>query len=290
MSWAFAPERGPRANVRRVAFRQVEKALESLARPGPPHAHEPRRCVKRLRALVRLCRHALPDQQREGLDRELRIVGRALGGLRDAEALPQTLAGLALPAATLAPLQQQAHAALDAVRDAAQPSLLVAISVLHGVDDRLRDLALEGGWTALLRGLGHAFGRGRRARVGLDVAVDSDAFHRLRKRVKDVHCQARLFAAGGGAITALIDATGELGDRLGEERDLALLEARLASGWGGLAGDDRRDVVAAVAARRLLLRAEALALAEHVFAERRRDIVGRVRAHWRDARRQTAPA
>ncbi|MBA3845181.1 MAG: CHAD domain-containing protein, partial [Planctomycetes bacterium] len=230
--------------MRRVALKQIERALEMIARDGAPDAHEPRKCVKRLRALVRLCRVGLPTAQREALDRDLRTVGRALGRLRDAEAMPQTLAELRHPAKPLATLRQVAQAELDQARNDAQPSLIAAVAGLQAVTGRLGESLPAGGWKALVEGLADNYRRGRRLHAALDADADSDAFHGLRKRVKNLNYQARLFIEGGADIAALVHATSALGERLGEEHDLAVLGERLNAGWGGLTGEDRCSVLA----------------------------------------------
>ncbi len=271
-----------------MARKQIARALASIAQGGTPQAHGPRKCVKRLRALVRLGRAGRSKAQ--ALDRDLRAIGRALGPLRDAEVMLQTLTELARPSQPLATLGLVARAELDQVRTDAQPALVAAVAGLHALAGPMREALPEGGWKTLMQGLADSYRRGRRLYAGLDATADSDAFHTLRKRVKDLNYQARLFSEGGADIAALVDATSTLGDRLGDEHDLAVLTQRLHRGWGGLTADDERCVLAEIAARRSLLRAQALAIADQVFSELPEDIVARVRADWRTARRQTARA
>jgi CHAD domain-containing protein len=71
-----------------------------------------------------------------------------------------------------------------------------------------------------------------------------------------------------------------LGDRLGEDRDLALLRDALAK-ESFLLPDELALLQAAIAARRALLRTKALPLARRLFAERPRRFTARLGAYWK---------
>lgn len=283
MNWVLDPGRSARGEVRRACQKQFARALAAIADGNGPQAHEPRKSIKRVRALVRLCRYAVPDAERRALNDRCRAIGRILGPLRDAEAMPEIVAGLARPVRPLAALRTRARSELVQKRVEARPQMVAAVAGLRALFEQDRPLAQAGGWSPLRRGLAKTYARGQSTFRGLDIAADSEAFHALRKRVKDLHYQARLFAPADAGIAAVTDVTSQLGERLGDEHDLAVLVQRLNAGWGGLPADDRRAVLSAVAERRALLRRQAMIIADHLFSERPAAFARRVFAHWRAA-------
>lgn len=72
-------------------LRELEKLLQDPA-PGPDEIHAIRLACKRLRAWIRLIRHAGNNRKWLAPDRELRAIARHFGGRRDAQVMADTLA------------------------------------------------------------------------------------------------------------------------------------------------------------------------------------------------------
>src|SRR5215470_6876583 len=82
--------------VSRVGLEQIGIAEARLARRDDAAAavHDTRRCLKRLRALLRLVRPALPDSTYKREANRLAGIGRLLAGTRDQDVMRQTLESL----------------------------------------------------------------------------------------------------------------------------------------------------------------------------------------------------
>ena len=142
-----------------------------------------------------------------------------------------------------------------------RPRLLADIGAVH--------------WSVLEAGLEDSYAGGRtamRAAFGVD-DPDDEAFHAWRKRAKDLWYQSQLLQ---GASPELIGAQetllAQLGDQLGEDHDLAVLQA---------AASASPALQARIAARHAELRAAALATGRRVYAEKPRAFLRRMRAYWR---------
>src|SRR5580704_9515394 len=69
-------------------------ASHSLPTDPAELVHETRKAIKRMRALARLLRHELGEQEFERVSSSLRTAGQRLAGPRDAEVRVTTLRGL----------------------------------------------------------------------------------------------------------------------------------------------------------------------------------------------------
>jgi hypothetical protein len=77
-----------------------------------------------------------------------------------------------------------------------------------------------------------------------------------------------------------------LSDRLGEDHDLAVLRERVSRSNGQVPRSAVRSVARQIGEARRELRQRALALAERVYAEKPRDLAGRLETRWRSWRRK----
>src|SRR5438874_2508898 len=80
--------------VRRLAAARLEQALEQLGASRSDAAHQVRKAIKQVRALLRLVRSELGEARFEREDHKLRELARPLSRVRDAEALVESVAVL----------------------------------------------------------------------------------------------------------------------------------------------------------------------------------------------------
>ena len=75
---------------------QIDQAVALLSDPKDPHrsVHESRKCLKRVRALLRLARPALQPETFRSENRRFRDIARALSAARDSQAMLESLAKL----------------------------------------------------------------------------------------------------------------------------------------------------------------------------------------------------
>lgn len=132
----------------------------------------------------------------------------------------------------------------------------------------------------LAAGLKDSYGGGRRAlRASLAAAdADDETFHAWRKRAKDLWYQCQLLQGACppllGALEGMLD---ELGERLGDDHDLAVLQA---------AAPASAELDQRIAAQHHALREAAWRLGRQIYAERPRAFVRRVQAYWQAWRRE----
>jgi CHAD domain-containing protein len=278
------------AAMRGALLRDVAAASEHVATHralGPEQVHETRKRIKRCRAVLRLLRPALDEDAFEACDRALRTAGKALARARDAavalrlEAEFGSRAGgrrmapsrglrLAGPMAS-APDVARAHRSLQSAAGS------IALAKLH-----------RRGWSALGAGVRKVH-RGGRRRVPIKGQTASGAaLHDWRRHVKRYwHVLEVLSALNPDRLEPVIGMARKLSDVLGEEHDLAMLDARLRA-----RRDPPDDVLRLVAERRAKLTRRAVTLGTRLYSEPARVIERDLRRDWERCRSRatTIPA
>jgi len=267
------------AELRRVAADQLGSAVAGLeaagARGRAAAVHGARKSVKKTRALLRLARPGLPgDVYRDEQD-ALRAAGRLLSGARDADVLGATVDALAERFAGRLPVPQfnglRRAVVTQARADGAEDRSAEAIAALRAIAARLAALPLDDVDAAALRkGAVRVQRAGAKRCTAARKAGGGDPLHELRKRAKDRWYHERLLRDGWPAIgKAYAGEADRLGELLGDEHDLAVLDERLARRGGELRTRADLDVVRAlIAERRAELAAEALALGRRLYGEK----------------------
>ncbi|MFH1569976.1 MAG: SMP-30/gluconolactonase/LRE family protein [Gemmatimonadota bacterium] len=284
--------------LRRIAAEQIEKALQSLeGRSGEDRetaVHSARKCMKRLRAVLRLVRDDLGREAYQLENGRYRDAAARLGGLRDATVMLETLAGLEawlgpvppLPAA--GPLRAWLEQARQQEYEGAGSMEAAAAEVCKDLRQALGRLEAwplrRRGWDGLAGGLRRTYARGRTECADAFWQPGDEVFHDWRKRAKYLwyHCQiiAPVWAA---PMAVLVEELDGLGDGLGKDHDLAVLAAAVRSGAGARAGlddDTQLDFQRAVARWRAELQGRCQVLAQRVYAEAPRAFVRRLRRYW----------
>jgi CHAD domain-containing protein len=286
--------------LRRITLGQLEIAIELLGgESGDGRAldkeaiHDTRKALKRLRALVRLLRTELGEQQYKREHAILRDAARRLAGARDAEVMVGTLdALLRRHPRELGRRRQllELRKRLVAERTAAERATLgdramrgEVLRELSGLRERARQWALpeRPGIALVERDLRRIYRDGReRKRLlarGKSGSSGARAMHAWRKRVKDLRYAAEIL--GQRRLAHRADKLAEL---LGEEHDLAVLASLLpAPGRAPFKGKRgrraRKVLLARIARRRRRLRKRALREGERLYGRRPKKFVRRIR-------------
>lgn len=298
--------------LQRVMLGQLDAAIELLedyhgaaARAeGTEHTgHETRKTLKRLRALLALLRDELGGKRYARENAALRDCARRLAGARDAEVMVGTLEGLIErhpERLAHSPAVRALRAHLLAERDAAtasgigDPHLRAAVAgELRAVRARVERWELRPrGFKLLAPGLERLYRQGRRGLRTARRGGSVEALHTWRKRVKDLRYVAETLdrggksgtggAGAGGAsqqIRRVARRTDRLGEVLGEEHDLALLEGGVRERSRHFAGErrTRKRLLKLIARRRRALRKRALREGERLYRRPPRRFVRRMK-------------
>ncbi len=299
MSYRFKVKEPLADGVRRVALDQIEIADKELRgnADGAAAIHNARRCLKRLRALLRLIRPGLTDGMYKREAARLAETGRLLAGERDRHVMRQTLRKLegsygALPEemqAQFEALLAQPHVKGDAPPDQARRK---AMSKLAGARKFFAGHAIENvGISDVFDGVERVYRKARRMhRQCMREASDED-FHTWRKSVQQHWRHMQLLSrAWPEALGARAFEAKRLSQLLGEDHDLHVLASFARAHADALPPAGLTALKTHARESQEHLRAMARLYGERLFAERADDLIERLGSYWSAARRLSETA
>jgi CHAD domain-containing protein len=292
--------------VRRIATELIDDAIARVeAAQGDRHdaVHEVRKDCKRLRGLLRLIRPRAPKLYKAE-NAFFRDAAASLSGIRDAEAALESYDALLdafgdeVDRQGLAPVRaaltrHKQHLA----EEVADLDDRLATFGAHMREARLRvaDWELPGddpdragsGFSLLGPGLAKTYGRGRDAMAAAYDDPSVESFHEWRKRAKYLRYHLRLLRpAWPRLLRRTRSEVKTLGDLLGDDHDLAVLETVLETALGD-ADKGRMGVLKALMRQRSAqLRDQAYWLGRRVYAEKPKPFRKRIGRYWATARDQ----
>ena len=311
-----------------VAIEQLARTGER--EPAEKAVHETRKALKRLRALIRLLEDELGEHVYARESAAVREIAQQLSDARDAEVMlntldaliarhPRRLRGGSVKKLRKRLLAEHARTQRRTLADpAARARMLAELSALRARVElwQLRDRdglrLIDGELTRLYRQ-----GRKRYRRLARGKGGGVRAMHEWRKRVKDLRYTAEMLQRRGlkesarmrphakkrkrahaiarredQRLQAIAQRADELGELLGEEHDLAVLDERVRAGrrregdraWR-LPRRTRKTLLALIATRRRKLRRRAMRDGERLYSAKPTKFMRRVRkAHASGAR------
>ncbi|MGH8528344.1 MAG: CHAD domain-containing protein [Nevskiales bacterium] len=240
MNYALQAGQTLSENLRRIAGEQITLAHAALrAYPQDPEGvHEARKCLKRLRALLRLAREPLGESYAQK-NVALRDLAHGLAGLRDLESLLELLPVLrksapkVLTRAGLARLREALHSSV-LPPEKMQEQVEQTSTALQAAAERIAAWpTLPDDAETLVAGAARTYRSARRRMRDAFTEPSPDSFHEWRKQVKHHGYQLRvlqpLWPKFIGAQEKLMD---ELAEALGEEHDAGLLHQKLTGELG----------------------------------------------------------
>lgn len=249
-------------------------AVDALTHDKGEGVHDARKCIKRVRALLRLSRPWLEETTslREG--RKLRDAGRLLGSLRDREVLRETLERVADKLHFSGEIDFGKAVKLKGTEKAD------AIALLRRVDPRSWQGKGKGA-KRLEEGVEKIHRDARKRFRTIERNRSDEALHDCRKRVKDLlYCLETLRPADPVRFDGWIGPLDKLADCLGDDHDLVVLEEHLEIGPDG----EGQAIAGRIAVRRAVLQAKALRSGRAIFGKKPGDFAGKVRKSWEDWR------
>jgi len=147
-------------------------------------------------------------------------------------------------------------------------------------------------WAIVRAGATRGYARGRKRWKAARASGDAETLHEWRKRVKDLWYHHRLLRElWPGVMKAYAGEADRLGELLGDDHDLAVLDAFLEAHDGNL--DTRADLVSVrglIQGRRAELQDEARALGRRLYADSPKAFDRRLEACLRAALDRRPPA
>jgi CHAD domain-containing protein len=287
-------QEGLSEGFRRIFAEGFAAALQAVDAPRPSQrgaaVHESRKRLKELRAALRLVRPALGQALFDQENAALRDLGRPLSDVRDAQVMLDALAKLkdhfneelssdAFAAVRRALAKRRQKIVRQTVDEAG--ALANSAQALGAAQRRAADWPLgQLSWGIVVDGLGQIYRQGRSAMAAAH-AGDDNALHEWRKRVKDLRYQLTILQPLWPAVLcAMADAAHTLGDRLGDDHDLAVLNGLLSGELHDAAPKhDRQALAALIARRRQTLQKHARQFGQRLFAEKPKEFARRIMAY-----------
>jgi len=279
---------------RRIAREQIERAQCQLKGKGDPvvAVHETRKCLKRLRALLRLVRPALGEPAFHAENAQLREIGRGLSGTRDRHVLLETVTKLDASASTARKgLVQAMREVLHFTNGGEAPSVdAAAVRQAQGrlaeAKKRLARLRVSGhGFDVVGPGLEASYRKARRAFHAAYVEQTDEAFHEWRKGTQQHWRHMLLLSrAWPECLDGRVNDARGLSQLLGDDHDLTLLIAFVHSDPAAPIGSERAAAIEKLARRRQQeLRTIAHPTGLRLFSEGAKSLRRRMAAYWEAA-------
>lgn len=258
--------------LRQFALKQIDQGLTYLnAAPDRQDEaiHETRRCLKRLRALLRLLRPQLAEMIFDRDNLYLRNIGRQLSALRDAAVVEETLAALKKEHPTQLSRNDwrelKQHLIVRSRPSPAQTAkrMTAVAANLRTMRARLEKWTLDFADPAVLQqGIHKAFRRGQRLMEQALKEPTAEAFHEWRKQVNHLRHQLQILQTLKlGKVKTILPQCKSLAEVLGRKNDLAVLLHHLPS-------KHRQALETLIQASDAALAAEAIELGQQLYARK----------------------
>ena len=277
--------------MKRVYRERVRAALGRLRKcPRSAAVHGVRKEIKKLRALFRLVRENIGRRVYRKHAKALRAVAGSLTAPRDARVRLKAFEKLAgrrsrrfvgVEKALRKNWRQETRRFLD------DDFVALTNRILRKTNRRIGDLKIKSvGWAAIEPGLRRSYQRGRDAFEFIRREPMGTNFHEWRKHVKDLWYYFRLLRPAWSAeMRAMTDDLELLGEQLGDDHDLVLLQQFAAEHCAGLAGEVEA-LNRLIESRQKQLRAAALKLGLRLYAITPTVICRRLENEWNLWRRE----
>lgn len=301
MTYRFNLQEPIAKGVSRSGLEQIDIAEARLAsRDDVPTAiHDARRCLKRLRALLRLIRPALRESAYRRETRRIAAIGRLLAGARDYHVMHQTLTKLesrfgVLPNGVSARLNKLMvnGAGPKSRRQSAQERRLA----LDGLDQartfftraERKEIAFE----HVAEGLERAYRKARNAFREAYRRPSDEAFHGWRKTMQQHWRHMQLLSRSWPEVLgARASEAKELSRLLGDDHDFAVLLAfALDRGAAVLSARDRAMLTRVCRSCQSNLRTSAKLHGDRLLAEAPKELSERLTIYWSTAQHRLALA
>jgi CHAD domain-containing protein len=254
--------------------------------------HEVRKEIKRMRAIFRLTRGSLSPKEYRKTAKLMRLAAKPLADSRDARVTRRAFESLVGHKARQFPNLQSALKTfcLHASRSFKDQDFgALTRFILKKASGRLDDLQPnQAGWVEIKACLKKSYARGRDAGELARRKPEPDHFHEWRKQVKNLWYQLDFLCPDWPPKTkAALQGLEELGEQLGDEHDLMLLE-NFAKEQAALSRETAALQVL-IDAQRSRFGERCRQLGERLYASRPELFCGQLEQDWTAWRKRQAP-
>lgn len=288
MNFNIRKRESPAEGIRRINLELRARVIGLINEPSADvdtSVHEIRKCIKKLRAVLRLGQPAMKAAVFRRTDRALRNFAREISGARDSAVMVKTFDCLTdhyrpfLDTGELTPVRQ-------ALQDRHVQAMAAIQERLHGDELEASFIRLELRLdkvdkaritnAILAAAVRDVYRRGRKLHQLLNQNPDTEFSHGLRRQAKYLWYQLRilvnLLPETEEALTRDLD---DLGELLGDDNDMAVLIEHLGSKPGICCNRVQAELLCSLAeTRRISLLSGALRLSERIYARKPAEFVG----------------
>jgi CHAD domain-containing protein len=305
MTFRFKRKEDFETGFRRIADEQIERALtEWKNKERAVAVHETRKCIKRLRALLRLVRPSLTPRDFRAENAFLRDIGRGMSVSRDRQVMMETILLLKSEAGPddIEALDVMQRRILEDRSEAAGSNELDARKTAKTIAEAGRRLArLEiqrSGFDIVAPGFEMTYRKGRAAMADAVSARSEqpsdradEVSHEWRKYVQAHWRQLSLLsAAWPGFFQARIAFARQISEGLGKDHDLAILQNRASNLAADELGAERFAAVCGlIEALQARLRRQSFYDGKLLYADGPAGLSRRVRRYWEIASAPSSP-
>jgi len=300
MTFRFRIGRPIDKETRRIALSQIDRAHDALSRGADLGAaiHDCRKCLKRVRALLRIVRPGLSAPQFRSADARVRDIARGLSASRDRAVARATLVAIETragvePGSFCAAIGLFDGVATDGPDMVDGDAAKTAAAELLDVRDDFAELGRASLTRAtVLDGFEQGFVAARRHLALAYAAHEEEPMHEWRKRVqrhwRHLQLVERVWPEEIGARIAQAEAISVL---IGEHQDLSVLKGLVESGDSGRRlRRIARDVIGHCEVRQGEIRRLARPHGERLFADGASALARRIDIYWTAAEHERAEA
>lgn len=298
MAYRFQRSESFKAGVRRILKEQVAKAHGQLssAKDRIVVVHEARKCIKRIRALLRLVQPSLDRQVYKTENVRYRDIGRLLSASRDRTVMLETVSKLSgspdavfeFALAKVRKVLAETNNETGTFEDHA--ALIEAVRQLETAQASLGSVSPNfSGFEVIRFGLEKSYRRGQRELACLDHDSGDEPFHHWRKLVQ-IHWRhfAVLSEAWPDYFKSRVNLARKISQQVGEHNDLAVLSSFIDRADRNVVSDIDSSVLQnVIVARKEGLRRQARASGKLLFAEDAAALSEIVSRYWMIAREKS---
>jgi CHAD domain-containing protein len=282
--------------IRRITRKQLQDAQEQVARKShgsrDEAVHEARKCLKKVRAILRLIRPAIGERHYRRENTLFRDGARPLTEVRDAKILVETVDKITKRFADRARSQSFAvvrkqlmkHQREVRKRVLEEENAFATVeTVIREALERLDDWStVPDRWSEIGKGVEQVYQQARQAFADAETNPSMKKLHEWRKSVKYLRYQLEILRVLWPAMMEpFVSQADHLGELLGDDHDLAVLRQMLTHDperFGSPQALER--LVALIDRRRQELEEEANFLGYRFFQDSPKDFAQHLKGYW----------